>query len=204
MLVDGIRWVNESSASGVSGAADLNTIPLSIIERVEVLEDGASAIYGSDAIAGVINIITRKKVDGVELNAYCGEYEMGGATTEASMTIGGSGERWSGLFTASYYEQEEIGSGEWEQSSFPQPLAGLAAGSSGIPQGRFLFCDPSRPVGQLGFCGDLNNDAAYYNLTLNNGTTTPVLNPANPNGGTSTITTSPARTASTSRRSTCC
>ena len=54
VLVDGIRWVNESSASGVSGAADLNTIPMSIIDRIEVLEDGASAIYGSDAIAGVV------------------------------------------------------------------------------------------------------------------------------------------------------
>src|SRR6187399_2133871 len=66
VLVDGIRWVNESSASGVSGAADLNTIPMSIIDRVEVLEDGASAIYGSDAIAGVVNIITRKNFEGVQ------------------------------------------------------------------------------------------------------------------------------------------
>ncbi len=73
VLVDGIRWVNESSASGVSGSADLNTIPTSIIDRVEVLEDGASAIYGSDAIAGVVNIITKKKFDGVEANYYTGE-----------------------------------------------------------------------------------------------------------------------------------
>ena len=95
VLVDGIRWVNESSASGVSGAADLNTIPMSIIDRIEVLEDGASAIYGSDAIAGVVNIITRKDFEGVELNAYCGEYEIGGATTDASITLGGGGERFT-------------------------------------------------------------------------------------------------------------
>ena len=67
VLVDGIRWVNESSASGVGGSADLNTIPLAIIERIEVLEDGASAIYGSDAIAGVVNIITRRKFDGAKV-----------------------------------------------------------------------------------------------------------------------------------------
>ena len=73
VLVDGIRWVNESSASGVSGAADLNTIPISIIDRIEVLEDGASSIYGSDAIAGVVNIITRKNLEGVEVNTYRGE-----------------------------------------------------------------------------------------------------------------------------------
>ena len=59
VLVDGIRWVNEASASGVGASTDLNTIPLAIIDRIEVLEDGASSLYGSDAIAGVINIITR-------------------------------------------------------------------------------------------------------------------------------------------------
>ena len=59
VLVDGLRWVNESSASGVSAAVDLNTIPFSSVERVEILTDGASALYGSDAIAGVVNIITR-------------------------------------------------------------------------------------------------------------------------------------------------
>ena len=51
VLVDGIRYVNGASASGVPGSTDLNSIPESMIERVEVLQDGASAIYGSDAIA---------------------------------------------------------------------------------------------------------------------------------------------------------
>ncbi len=181
VLVDGIRWVNESSASGVSGAADLNTIPMSIIDRVEVLEDGASAIYGSDAIAGVVNIITRKNFEGVELNGYRGEYDLGGATTDASITLGGGSETFHGLFVASYYKQDEIGSDEWDQSSFPEPLAGLAAGSSGTPQGRFRFCDHSRPTGQTGSC---DAAATFYNLTLNDGTTTPVWNPANPAAGT--------------------
>jgi iron complex outermembrane receptor protein len=179
VLVDGIRWVNESSASGVSGAADLNTIPLSIIERIEVLEDGASAIYGSDAIAGVVNIITRKDFEGVEVNAYRGAYEIGGDTTDASLTIGGGGEKFHGVFVASYYNQDKIGSGEWEQSSFPEPNAGLDAGSSGTPQGRFRFCDPNRPAASNGSCPD-----NFYNLTLNDGTTTPVWNPADPASGT--------------------
>jgi iron complex outermembrane receptor protein len=181
VLVDGIRWVNESSASGVSGAADLNTIPMSIIDRVEVLEDGASAIYGSDAIAGVVNIITRKQVDGVELNAYRGEYELGGATTDASITLGGGGERFQSLFVASYHKQEAISSAEYEHSAVAQPLAGPGAGSSGTPQGRYLFCDPARPVGLIGSCASADT---FYNLTLNDGTTTPVWNPANPSAGT--------------------
>ncbi len=70
VLVDGIRWVNEASASGVSGSTDLNTIPVAIIERIEVLEDGASSIYGSDAIAGVVNIITRRDFDGASASVY--------------------------------------------------------------------------------------------------------------------------------------
>src|SRR5688572_15619820 len=182
VLVDGVRWVNESSASGVSGSADLNTIPLAIVERVEVLEDGASAIYGSDAIAGVVNIITRRNFDGAEVHAYYGEYEDGGETTEASMTLGGSGDRWSAVFTASYFEQEEISSGSWEQSSFPTPGTGVRGGSSGIPQGRFFFCDPIRPTTGTGGCDDDTEN--WYDITLNNGTTTPVFDPNNPNGGT--------------------
>ncbi|MGO4222249.1 TonB-dependent receptor [Lysobacter sp. TAF61] len=182
VLVDGVRWVNESSASGVSGSADLNTIPLAIVERIEVLEDGASAIYGSDAIAGVVNIITRRKFDGAEVHAYYGEYEDGGETTEASLTIGGSGERWSGIFTASYFEQQEISSGSWQQSAFPTPGVGVEGGSSGIPQGRFFFCNPAFATTAVGGCdGDTAN---WYDITLNNGTTTPVFDPNNPNGGT--------------------
>lgn len=51
VLVDGLRWIKGSGASGISGAVDLNTIPSSIIKRVEILPNGASALYGSDAIA---------------------------------------------------------------------------------------------------------------------------------------------------------
>ena len=65
VLVDGLRFVNGASASGVPGSTDLNAIPESAIERIEVLQDGASAIYGSDAIAGVVNIITKRRQDGL-------------------------------------------------------------------------------------------------------------------------------------------
>jgi iron complex outermembrane receptor protein len=155
--------------------------PISIIDRIEVLEDGASSIYGSDAIAGVVNIITRKNFEGVEVNAYRGEYELGGPTTEASLTLGGGGEKFHGLFVASYFDQEEISSGEWDQSSFPKPDAGLAAGSSGIPQGRYTFCDPARPAASYGSCSA--SQEFFYDVTLNEGTTTPDWNPADPSSG---------------------
>jgi len=178
VMVDGLRWVNESSASGVSGSADLNTIPLSIIDHIEVLEDGASSIYGSDAIAGVVNIITRKKVDGVEASGYTGEFSKGGRTTEASLTAGGSSGKFSGLFVASYYNQDAIDSSKWWQSYYPEPVAGIGSGSSATPQGRATFCDPSIAVPNYGSC--TADQANFYDVTLNNGTTSPVWNANNP------------------------
>ena len=80
-------------------------------------------------------------------------------------------------------------------------LAGLAAGSSGMPQGRFIFCDPARPAGSYGSCS--GQPGFFYDVTLNDGTTTPVWNPADPTRRAPT-TTSAAPTASTSRRTTCC
>ena len=74
VLVDGLRYVNGASASGVPGSTDLNSIPESMIERIEVLQDGASAIYGSDAIAGVVNIITKKRQEGFLACAQLGGY----------------------------------------------------------------------------------------------------------------------------------
>jgi iron complex outermembrane receptor protein len=182
VLVDGIRWVNESSASGVSGSADLNTIPLDIVERIEVLEDGASAIYGSDAIAGVVNIITRKNFDGAQVHTKYGQYSgFGGDTKEASITIGGSSDKVSGVFSASYFDQQSISSGEWAQSSFaPIGRAGPRHGSSATPQGRFTFCDPriSDP-NQYGFCDAAGN--MWFDITLNNGAL-PNYNNGDPTG----------------------
>ena len=180
VMVDGLRWVNESSASGVSGCADLNTIPLSIVDHIEVLEDGASAIYGSDAIAGVVNIITKKKLNGVEVTGYTGEYSKGGRTTQGDLTIGGSTDTFSAVFIASYYKQEEISSSKWWQSSEPVPRMGIASGSSATSQGRATFCDPAVP----GSCTP--DQSNFYDVALNNGTTTPVWDPNNPTSPPST------------------
>ena len=70
ILIDGQRVVSTALSGGQ--AVDLNSIPLAMIERIEVLKDGASAIYGSDAIGGVINIITKKNYNGFELSARYG------------------------------------------------------------------------------------------------------------------------------------
>ncbi|MDN5782205.1 MAG: TonB-dependent receptor, partial [Luteimonas sp.] len=145
VLVDGVRWVNESSASGVGSSVDLNTIPLSIIERIEVLEDGASSIYGSDAIAGVVNIITRRSIDGVKLDFNYGDFNdfKGGETYGADLGWGGSTDRVQWFLGASYYKQKQIASSEYGPASVPVPGTGLANGSSATPQGRFVFQDPN-------------------------------------------------------------
>ena len=69
VLVDGRRLGNHSMAQNMTTSfSDLNGVPMAVVERIEVLLDGASAIYGSDAVAGVINIITRDNFDGLEIN----------------------------------------------------------------------------------------------------------------------------------------
>nr|MBX2858397.1 TonB-dependent receptor plug domain-containing protein [Cellvibrionaceae bacterium] len=109
VLVDGVRWVNGSSASGVSSATDLNTIPNSIIDRIEVLEDGTSAIYGADAIAGVVNIITKKEYQGFGLETYIGQFEQGdGQTQEFNLSWGTSTEKTKMFFNLSFNDQQEV------------------------------------------------------------------------------------------------
>ncbi len=89
VLVDGRRWIKGSSGSGVSGAVDLNSIPANVIKSIEILQDGASAVYGSDAIGGVINIITADDYDTFKISGYAGQYGEGdGETAEFDMRMG--------------------------------------------------------------------------------------------------------------------
>lgn len=92
-----------------SGLQDLSQIPMSAVERIEILKDGASSIYGSDAIAGVVNVITRKNFDGGEANVYVGQYGKGDGDTETySMTLGARGERGSLTLSAEYSKQDPV------------------------------------------------------------------------------------------------
>jgi iron complex outermembrane recepter protein len=164
VLVDGMRWVNEASASGVGAAVDLNTIPLAIVDRIEVLEDGASALYGSDAIAGVVNIITRKDFEGGSISVQYGEYDAGdGETGKADIAWGWNGARSNLFLGASYTNQERVSSADREQSRFPVPGTGVTFGSSGTPTGRFVFRNP--------------NTGVTHDLTPNDGASNPFYNP---------------------------
>jgi hypothetical protein len=145
VLVDGVRWVNGSSASGVSASTDLNTIPLGIIERIEVLEDGASPLYGSDAIAGVINIITRKELSGVTASAYTGAFHQAdGVVQKYDLSWGGTTGKLSTVVGGSFVDQRGVSSGDRAISRFPIPgVDRCTSNCSGTdPQGRVIYFGP--------------------------------------------------------------
>jgi iron complex outermembrane receptor protein len=90
VLLNGRRMANFASPGDDSGV-DLNNIPSAAIERVEVLLDGASAIYGTDAIGGVMNFITRKDYQGAQVDAYVSRTGEGGAGKRTASVAGGFG-----------------------------------------------------------------------------------------------------------------
>jgi len=138
VLVNGRRWVG---GTGLGGATDLSTIPAVAVDRIEVLKDGASAIYGSDAIAGVVNIILRNDFNGAEVNAYLGRYRQGdGSKKAADLTVGSSGDRFRALLTIGYVKEEPVMAGSRTISAEPIYLTGTAFGSSTTPFGRFALC----------------------------------------------------------------
>jgi len=165
VLVDGKRWVRGSSASGVSGAVDLNTIPAGIIKSIEVLQDGASTIYGSDAIAGVVNIKTRDDYEGIKGSAYYGLYDEGdGKTQEYDVSWGAQNDRGRVLIDVSYTNQGAVEAADRDISAYAIPFENLGA-SSGTPQARLVFA----------------ND--WGDITLNDGVTgLPNFDPNDPTG----------------------
>lgn len=152
VLVNGKRWVNGAGGGGVSSSVDLQTIPVSIIERVEVLKDGASAIYGSDAIAGVVNIITRDGFEGMEASAYYGAYDEGDGEQEFyDVSVGTASDRGSVFLSMSYAEQGSVMAGDRALSAEPIFGTGNTFGSTTTPMGRFrlpgiggIFADATR------------------------------------------------------------
>ncbi len=154
VLVNGRRFV--PGGDGANSSVDLNAIPASIIERIEVLKDGGSAVYGSDAIAGVVNIITKKNFTGVEANAYNSITQRGdGRVYQVDLTggISSTDGRSNLLFSVQFLDQQPIFAGERDFSRYqrlfdwdafaaagrPDHALYLSnAGSSAVPGGRVL------------------------------------------------------------------
>jgi iron complex outermembrane recepter protein len=106
VLVNGRRFV---SGSPTSSAVDLNNIPTAMVERIEITTGGASAVYGSDAIAGVVNIITKKSFDGVSIDVSTTRpTQSGGEEEYASFTFGSDLGKASFVTNVSFAKQHQI------------------------------------------------------------------------------------------------
>lgn len=106
VLVNGRRFV--AGAPG-SASVDLNNIPTAMVERMEITTGGASAVYGSDAVAGVVNIITKKSFDGFQIDASgTRPFEDGGDEDYFSLTFGDEGEKSSFIANISYAKTEQL------------------------------------------------------------------------------------------------
>ena len=176
VLIDGKRWIAGASASGVPSSVDLNTLPANVIQRVEVLQDGASAIYGSDAIGGVVNVITNRDFEGFKLDMHTSSNITygDGESYELSGLWGIGNETSHIVFSASRIEEKSIFTSARAQSAYPSPFASscLEGGcSSFTPQARLIFG---------------SNYANGADITLNDGVLNdgganiPVFDPNNP------------------------
>jgi iron complex outermembrane receptor protein len=139
VLVNGRRHV--AGGTGADASVDLNAIPTAIIERVEVLKDGASAVYGSDAIGGVVNIITRSDFEGSEATVYTGITGDGlGQVIDVSGVTGLTSDRGNVVFAAGFTDQQSIGAGDRtfsKEDKFYDWATGevTGLGSTAVPEG---------------------------------------------------------------------
>ncbi|MGX9720763.1 TonB-dependent receptor plug domain-containing protein [Stenotrophomonas acidaminiphila] len=104
VLLDGRRITPSGALAG--GAANINMIPTSAIERIEILREGAGAVYGSDAIGGVVNIITRKDYEGANIQLGYESPKVGPAGTTGSASAGISSDRGNITFVLDFQERQ--------------------------------------------------------------------------------------------------
>ena len=143
VLIDGHR----TNPDGLNGkSVDLNSLPLGIVERIEVLKDGAASAYGSDAIAGVVNIVTRRAIDGVALDVYEGVSQRADLHTRQLSAAGGF-QIDGGAFSwgASRYNQSDIKSRDrgTSRSADGRGRGGIDQRSSATPYPRVVLDDAS-------------------------------------------------------------
>ena len=134
VLLNG-RRVSLHGAKG--NAVDLNSIPLAAVERVEILKDGASAIYGTDAIGGVINFILKKDFTGVEITAFSDITQDGGGNIYSGAITAGFGDlardRFNVLASLNFDRNEVLEGSKRSFSNGFQPDRGLSPDTTGTP-----------------------------------------------------------------------
>jgi iron complex outermembrane receptor protein len=137
------------------GVVDINQIPLFAVERVEVLKDGASAIYGTDAVGGVINYITRKELHGLRATGFMDKTQQGGGDIYSASLLGGIGklsERGFNIMAGvSWRKNNELRGDQRDFVNTFQPERGLSVDTRGTPHGTIfpLGVGPNTPNGTI-------------------------------------------------------
>ncbi len=156
VLVNGKRW-----SQSVGGYTDLSTIPASMVERMEILKDGASSIYGSDAIAGVVNFILKKGMNGGEVSVYAGQNELGdGTASDFKLSYGASTNKSSVMFAFTYSKVDPVFASSREATKYQYGPNNKTAALGGGPWGRI------RPATTSGTAAS-STSAGYFDLVLN-------------------------------------
>lgn len=159
VLVNGRRWV---SGSPTSTAIDLNTIPTQLIDHVDTITGGASATYGSDAIAGVVNISLKQDFEGINATVQYGSSSRGDAgDLYASALVGGNFLDGKGniAIVMSYDNSQKVLSGDRDITSTdtfwgPGGFEAINTYSSYAPKGRFRYANPPDATGAILATGD--------------------------------------------------
>jgi iron complex outermembrane receptor protein len=148
VLMNGRRLADSTAAAFQGGGADLNFMPTAAIGRIEILKDGAAATYGSDAVAGVVNFITRKDLNGFEFNGNYGLIKDSSGDWDASLAWGKQFDAGNVLLTVGYRERGRLGVDDRDfarvpfQSVFYGGWSGSASpGTYGSATGATLFRD---------------------------------------------------------------
>lgn len=125
VLINGKRVASYPiGTGGTASFVDINSIPLNAISRVEILKDGASATYGADAVAGVVNIILRHDYEGMEVTGQYGNtIEKDSSETIVNAIWGTGGKDFSITVGANYYNREAIFNGDRDYSFYPPFLS---------------------------------------------------------------------------------
>ncbi|HVJ62977.1 MAG TPA: TonB-dependent receptor [Tahibacter sp.] len=179
VLLNGRRVVN--GGTGANSSVDLNTIPVALIERIEVLKDGASAIYGADAVAGVVNIITKKKFDGVHASVRYGQTFKGdGDEKAADLAWGATGDAYTAMAAINYTQSGTVNMADRAPCGLGESGGKLVCvGSSSTIGGRAVLADGRR----INFNQDPNGDGDFfetYSPDKHNFNSNPYLNAVNP------------------------
>jgi iron complex outermembrane receptor protein len=148
VLVNGRRLANYATDGT---AVDINGIPLGAIDRVEILQDGASAVYGSDAVAGVINFILRENFSGFEATGYAGMTAAGGGRTTKGGLVWGFGDfqkdRFNVMLSADMSKDAAIYGADRSYANQAWDNAGIYGSGSATPSGNYLTFVPTPGVG---------------------------------------------------------